>query len=195
MFKYRYFQYKLRFENNEKRNDDFLKYSIFENELTVDRNIIKSFMYGNLDKIFYVENSTYKNTNNFNDGYLYKRNTFKKKWISKVIDNKFLLSLNLDNEIIFKKEIIEEDEDAETNNSIVIMTNISAISSKLYSNMMYININPTIQNYSQLNDTAANYICNNPIHIEQYKNSMDPKFNEYLNRLQSSIADYISDKC
>jgi hypothetical protein len=75
------------------------------------------------------------------------------------------------------------------------MTNISAISSKLYSNMLYVNINPTVKDYNQLNDTVQNYICNNPIHLEHYKNSMDPKFNEYLNRLQSSIADYISDRC
>jgi hypothetical protein len=157
-------------------------------------------MYGNLNNIFYLDNSMYKNIYNYNDGFNYKRNTFNKKWISKVIDNKFLLVINLENEIIFKKDKdkkneITPNEDDATNNQIVIMTNISAISNKLYSNMIYINDNPTFVKYSQQNDTVFNYICNNPININHYKNSMDPKFNEYINRLQSSIADYITDNC
>jgi len=200
-FRYRYFQYKLKFENNQKRKDDFLINSSFENQLTIERNIIKSFMYGNLSSIFYVDKSIYKNVNNIEDNYIYHRNTFKKKWISKVIDNKFLLVLNLDNEIILNKntkndqqeEII--DSENETNNQIVILTNISSIDNKMYSNMSYINDNPTLIDYMQANDPSFNYICNNPVNINHYKNSLDPKFNEYINRLQSSIADYITDKC
>jgi hypothetical protein len=202
-FKYRYFQYKLKFENNQKKKDDFLINSTFENQLTIERNIIKSFMYGNLTNIFYIDNGIYKKSDNIENQFIYKRNTFNKKWISKVINNKFLLVLNLDNEIVFDKsndklpdinDNFNVDEE-ETNNQIVVLTNITAIDNKMYSNMIYINDNPTLKNYSQVNDIVFNYVCNNSINLNHYKNSLDPKFNEYINRLQSSIADYINDKC
>jgi hypothetical protein len=105
----------------------------------------------------------------------------------------FLLALNLDNEIIFKNEANLEEE--ETDNKVVVLTNITAINNKLYSKMMYIIDNPTTGKFAQINDTVGNFICNNPINISHYKNSMDPKFTEYINRLQSSIAEYIDEKC
>jgi hypothetical protein len=197
-FKYRYFQYKMIFENNNKKKEDYLQNSLFQNELTIDKNIIKSFMYGNLDKIFFVEGANnYKNTMKYNLLINYKKNTFNKKWISKVIDNKFLLVLNLDNEILFNKnnQINENPEENETNNKVIILTNISAISNKLYSNIMYIGDNPTLNSNTKVNDIANNFICNNPININHFKNSLDPKFNEYINRLQNSIADYIERYC
>ena len=109
-----------------------------------------------------------------------------------------MLILNLDNEIIFNKDDLKNNEinsENETNNQIVILTNITSIDTKLYSNMLYITDNPTFQEYRPLKDTAINYICNNPVNINHYKNSLDPKFNEYINRLQNSIADYITDNC
>lgn len=159
-------------------------------------------MYGNITNIFYIENGVYKNIHNIiQTQFIYKRNTFNKKWISKVIDNKFLLVLNLDNEIVFDKgnetlpdANVNVDEE-QTNNQIVVLTNITAIDNKMYSNMIYINDNPTLKNYSQVNNIVFNYICNNSINLNHYKNLLDPKFNEYINRLQSSIADYINDKC
>jgi hypothetical protein len=55
--------------------------------------------------------------------------------------------------------------------------------------------NPTLIRYDRVNDIANNFICNNPININHFKNSLDPKFNEYINRLQNSIADYIEKFC
>mgnify|MGYP000854443799 CR=1 FL=1 len=40
-----------------------------------------------------------------------------------------------------------------------------------------------------------NNICNDPINLEKYKHPLDPKFNEYISILQTSMKKYINAHC
>ena len=166
-----------------------------ENELEVDKNIIKSFIYGNIDKLFIYENGKYKPYDNYNTDIKYFRNTNKKKWISDVINNRFLLILHKENDFIKTKDFSKLNEkvdyEEETDNTNIILNIISTIDNKMYSDITYINDNPTNVDYNQINDINHNNICNNPINLEKHKHADDPKFNEYINKLKNSIQNYI----
>jgi len=160
----------------------------------IDKNIIKSFIYGNIDKLFIFENNKYKSYHKYNSVVNYYRNTNKKKWISNVFNNRFLLVLSKENDFKIKnKEIVDEEDETDNNN--VLLNIISSIDNKMYSDITYFNYNPTNPNYYPLADMNHNNICNNPINLEKYKHVQDPKFNEYINMLQNSIKNYIDKNC
>jgi hypothetical protein len=107
-----------------------------------------------------------------------------------------MLVLNLENDRKPKEVITNNiDDDDETENNMVIINTLSSIDSKLYSNVNYINDNPTIIQFSKLDDINHNFICNNPISVEHNKHPDDPKLNEYINILKLSIKDYIDKNC
>ena len=195
----KYYLYKNIF-NDEVRNQKYVEYikkSTIDDELSIERNIIKSFLYGNMNKLFIYDKNTYKRFDQFyNTDYIYKRNSFNKKWISSVIPNRFMLVLNLENDRKPKEVITNNiDDDDETENNMVIINTLSSIDSKLYSNVNYINDNPTIMQFAKLDDINHNFICNNPISVEHNKHPDDPKLNEYINILKLSMKDYINKNC
>ena len=193
IYKYieKYVQYKNILEN-PKYNKYLFDFKI-DDELTIDKNIIKSFMFGNINKIFINDNGVYKKANNFISEFTFKKNSFKKKWISNVINNYYILVLNTENEIKDKNIIIKNDE--ETDNDNVIINNVSAIDNKLLFEFNYFQDNPSNNLYIQMNNINHNYICNNPINIDKLKHPQDPKFNEYINSLQIDIQNYINKNC
>jgi hypothetical protein len=65
----------------------------------------------------------------------------------------------------------------------------------MYSNIIYFRDNPTNKSYYQLDDVNHNFICNNPINIDYNKHPDDPKFNEYINLLKTSMKEYIDRNC
>jgi hypothetical protein len=194
----KYYLYKNIF-NDEVRNQKYVEYikkSTIDNELSIERNIIKSFLYGNMNKLFIYDKNTYKRFDQINNiDYIYKRNSFNKKWISSVIPNRFVLVLNLENDRKPKEVITNNIDDDETENNMVIINTLSSIDSKLYSNVNYINDNPTIMQFGKLDDINHNFICNNPISVEHNKHPDDPKLNEYINILKLSMKDYIDKNC
>ena len=110
-----------------------------------------------------------------------------------------MLVLNLENDRTPNKVVTNNihnlDTDDETENNTVVINILSSIDSKLYSNVNYINDNPKISNFSKLNDINHNFICNNPINVENNKHPDDPKLNEYINILKLSMKDYINKNC
>ena len=192
----KYYLYKSIF-NDDIKNEKYIEYikkSTIDNELSIERNIIKSFMYGNMNKIFIYDQNIYKRFDNFkNRKYMYNKNNFNKKWISSVVSNRFILVLNLEND---RKPIQNNiDEDNETENNKVIMNVLSSIDSKLYTKIKYINDNPSNTRFIKLDDINHNFICNNPINVEHNKHPDDPKLNEYINVLKESMKDYINKNC
>ena len=192
----KYYLYKSIF-NDDIKNEKYIEYikkSTIDNELSIERNIIKSFMYGNMNKIFIYDENMYKRSDQFkNRKYIYSRNSFNKKWISSVIPNRFILVLNLEND---RKPIQNNiDDDNETENNKVIMNVLSSFDSKLYTKIKYINDNPSINSFIKLDDINHNFICNNPINVEHNKHPDDPKLNEYINVLKESMKDYIDKNC
>jgi hypothetical protein len=195
----RYYLYKSIF-NDDVKNEKYVEYikkSTIENELSIERNIIKSFIYGNKDKLFIYENNVYNRFDEFlNNEYIYNKNNFNKKWISNVTPNRFMLVLNLENDrkpTNIKNDILNNDE--ETENKKIIINILSSIDSKLYAKINYINDNPSTINFGKLDDINHNFICNNPISIENNKHPDDPKLNEYINILKKSMKDYIDNNC
>ena len=178
---------------NKPEYNSYIKNSLIENELDVDKNIIKSFMYGNISNIFLIDENRYKNAIKFDSPIIYKRNSFNKKWISKVVNNRFLLVLSRENEFKNKIEIIDIEE--ETDNSIVNINILSSVDNKLYSSIVYFRDNPTNKEFIKVNSIYHNFICNDPINIENLKNPKDPKFAEYLNSLQISMKKYKDNNC
>jgi len=131
-----------------------------------------------------------------NNEYIYNKNNFNKKWISNVTPNRFMLVLNLENDrkpTNIKNDILNNDE--ETENKKIIINILSSIDSKLYAKINYINDNPSTINFGKLDDINHNFICNNPISIENNKHPDDPKLNEYINILKKSMKDYIDKNC
>jgi hypothetical protein len=192
----KYYLYKSIF-NDDIKNEKYIEYikkSTIDNELSIERNIIKSFMYGNMNKIFIYEENMYKRSDEFkNRKYIYNKNNFNKKWISSVVPNRFILVLNLENDRKPTQNNIVDDD--KTENDKVIMNILSSIDSKLYTNIKYINDNPSITSFIKLDDINHNFICNNPINIEHNKHPDDPKLNEYINVLKESIKNYINKNC
>lgn len=146
----------LEFILNNPNNTEFIDKSLIENELTVDKNIIKSFIYGNMNKIFIYENKKYHNIINYNSLINYAKNSFKKKWISNIVENKFILSLNIEND---KISDLSKNDDDETNNQKVILNILSNIDDKTYANILYIKDNPVDQDFIKTN--INQYVCNN----------------------------------
>ena len=182
----RYLKYKIILDN-EKYNK-YLYASSIDNEMTIDKNIIKSFMYGNINKIFMLENGIYKNIFKYELSQKYIRLNLSKKWISSVNDNHFLFSFYKEN-----AQIKEEEE--ETDNKTVLLSILSTIDNQLYSKLVYYNDNPIDIDYNKLKDINHQFVCNNPINIEHIKHPDDPKFNEYLNLLQIKMKEYIDTFC
>ena len=145
-------------------------------------------MYGNINKIFIVENGIYKNIFKYELSQKYMRLNINKKWISSVNDNHFLFSLYKEN------AQIKEDEE-ETDNKTVLLSILSTIDNQLYAKLVYYNDNPIDINYNKLKDINHQFVCNNPINIEHIKHPDDPKFNEYLNLLQIKMKGYIDTYC
>ena len=107
-----------------------------------------------------------------------------------------MLVLNLENDrkpTNIKNDILNNDE--ETENKKIIINILSSIDSKLYAKINYINDNPSTINFGKLDDINHNFICNNPISIENNKHPDDPKLNEYINILKKSMKDYIDNNC
>ena len=173
-------------------NTLFLDSLLIDNELTKNKNIIKSFIYGNMTNIFIYEDKQYKNIQNYDLKINYKKNSFKKKWISSVIDIRFKLVLNLENDKINDTSFNDDDE---TNNQTVILNILSNIDNKMYSNILYVFDNPNEETFYKLNNIEHNFICNNPINIDKNKHKLDPNLNEYINILQSKMKDYIDKQC
>ena len=191
-YREKYHQYKFIFEKKE--YNQFINQTIIENELDIDKNIVKSFIYGNIDKLFIYEDNKYKSYHNYNSIINYNKNTNKKKWISNVTNNRFLLVLSKESDIKNKKIEVKDDEE-ETDNNNVLLNVISSIDNKMYSDITYFNDNPTNKNYIKIENINHNNICNNPINLEKYKHPLDPKFNEYISILQTSMKKYIDTHC
>ena len=185
-FKERYYKYKVILDN-EKYNKYIIASSI-DNELSVEKNIIKSFLFGNINKIFIVENGIYKNIFKYDSLQKYLRMNIDKKWISQVLDNHFIFSLYKENAQI--KEDAEE-----TDNKTVLLSLLSSIDNQLYAKLVYYTDNPTNKEYGSINDINHQFICNNPINIENMKHPGDPRFNEYINILQIDMKKYIDTYC
>jgi hypothetical protein len=194
IYREKYYKYKFIFDKDE--YNKFIKKLHIENEMDVDKNIIKSFIYGNIDKLFVYENGKYRPYNSYNTTTKYSKNTNKKKWISNVINNRFLLILNKENDFKNKMAVaIPDKDDEETDNNNVILNIISSIDNKMYSEITYFNDNPSNKKYGHIEDINHNNICNNPINLEKHKHAEDPKFNEYINILKNSIQEYIDKNC
>ena len=184
----------LHFKNvlDNKKNTEYIDKSLIDNDLTIEKNIIRSFLHGNICNIFIYENGHYRNILKFNSNTNYKKNSFKKKWITNVIENRFLLSLNLEND---KLNEISKNEDDETDNKTVILNVLSNFDNRMYSSIVYFKDNPTNKFFDKLTNINHNFICNNPVNIEKNKHPLDPLFNEYINLLQSKIKNYIDKNC
>ena len=65
----------------------------------------------------------------------------------------------------------------------------------MYYHQLIVNDNPSTINFGKLDDINHNFICNNPISIENNKHPDDPKLNEYINILKKSMKDYIDKNC
>jgi hypothetical protein len=194
IYREKYYKYKFIFDKDE--YNKFIKKLHIEDELDIDKNIIKSFIYGNIDKLFVYENGKYKPYGKYNSITKYSKNTNKKKWISNVINNRFLLILNKEND--FKKKMtlaIPDKDDEETDNNNVLLNIISSIDNKMYSEITYFNDNPSNKKYGHIEDINHNNVCNNPINLEKHKHAEDPKFNEYINILKNSIQEFIDKNC
>lgn len=182
----RYLKYKIILDN-EKYNK-YLYASSIDNEMTVDKNIIKSFMYGNMNKIFILENGIYKNIFKYELTQKYIRTNVYKKWISSVVDNHFLF-------VFYKENAQIKEEEEETDNKTILLSILSTLDNQLYSKLVYYNDNPLNKEYTRLKNINHQFVCNNPINIEHIKHPDDPKFNEYLNLLQIKMKGYIDMYC
>jgi len=195
-YKIQYCLFKYILDN--KKYNDYIRKSLINTELSIDSNIIKSFLHGNINNIFIYEGGNYMNFKTYGLPIIYKKNTFYKKWITNVNDTHFILVLNKENEIKINSSNNEQpkiDEEQETENGSIILNILSSISSNMYSNIVYFRDNPTNKAYYQLDDINHNFICNNPINIDHNKHPDDPKFNEYLNILKISMKEYIDRNC
>jgi hypothetical protein len=181
-----------KFMMQKQKYTKYLNNSLIQNELTEEKNIIKSFLYGNVCNIFIYENGKYTNFMKYNSPINYKKNSFKKKWITNIIENRFLLVLNIEND---KLSQVTKNEDDETDNQTVILNILSNLDSKMYASILYIKDNPTDKDYYKISDINHNFICNNPINIENNKNSLDPRLNEYIELVKSKMKDYIDRHC
>jgi len=173
-------------------NLEYIGKNIIEKELTFEKNIIKSFMYGNIHNIYIYKDNKLHNYSNYNSIINYKKNNYKKKWISNVIQNNYILSLSIENERLNKNSNIDADDEI-TDDMSILLNVLSAIDDRMYKNVLYINDNPIIDSFIKID--TSNYICNNPINFDQYKNDLDPNFNDYINNLKSKMIDYIDKNC
>jgi len=195
-YRSQYCQYKFILDNNTYNR--YIRKSLIDDELNVDKNIIKSFLHGNINNIFIYDKGIYSNFKTFGLPYIYKKNAFYKKWITEVNETHFMLILNKENEVKISPSSTDPtkiDEEQETDNKIIILNILSSISSKMYSNIIYFRDNPINKNYYQLDDINHNFICNNPINIDNNKHPDDPRFNEYINLLKTSMKEYIDRNC
>lgn len=202
---YKNYEYILSEKKNGKKNEylEYLNNLTIINELSVEKNIVKCFLYGNIDNIFIFNNNQIKNSTNINSIVFYKKNNFKKRWISKVITNYNVLALSKENEPKDPQKLSINDDD-ETNNNVVALSILSNIDNKMLFDVNYYHDNPSNKQFMSIDNINHNYICNNPINIEHNKNPnkfpksneyLDPKFNEYINILQNQIKDYIDKHC
>jgi hypothetical protein len=195
-YRLQYCQYKFILDN--RKYNEYIRKSLINDELNIDKNIIKSFLHGNINNIFIYDKGIYSNFKTYGLPYTYKKNTFHKKWITEVNETHFMLILNKENEIKIGSSPTgppKIDEEQETDNKVIVLNILSSISSNMYSNIIYFRDNPTNKNYYQLDDVNHNFICNNPINIDYNKHPDDPKFNEYINLLKTSMKEYIDRNC
>lgn len=186
-FRTKYFGYK-NILNIDSKYYEYINSSSVRNELNVDRNVIKSFVFGNVNKLFYVEDGKYMPVYTQVGLYKYQKMNIPKKWQSNVIFNRFLL-------VLYKENAQKNENDEDTDNKTILLNIFSDIDNKMYSTMIYHVDNPTNKSYDHNSNMNHQFICNNPINIDHNKHPDDPVFNEYLNNLQISMKEYIDRNC
>jgi len=177
---------------SSKTNTDYIDKSSIQPELTIEKNIIKALIYGNISNIFIYKNNKYIRWNLSDSTTSYNLNTNKKKWISNVAKSKFIFVYSLENDTL--NQNIQKNEE-ETNNAKVNLDIITSIDNQMYIDVTYLLNNPTNPLFINPNDTNLNYVCNNSINLEKYKHSLDPELNEYINLIQKSMKNYIETHC